>query len=49
MSKVIKVNDRNYKRLLRIIHELESINNKRASFDDAVSLLINEHERKTKK
>ena len=42
--KVIKVHDRNYKRLLMIVHELENRNNERASFDDAISLLIDEHE-----
>jgi hypothetical protein len=46
MTKVIKIDDRNYKRLLMIIHELECASNERASFDDALSLLIDEHERK---
>ena len=46
MNKVIKIDDRNYKRLLIVIHELECANNKRASFDDALSLLIDEYERK---
>ena len=49
MTKVIKVHDGNYKRLLRIVHELENMNNERASFDDAISLLIDEHERKHKR
>jgi hypothetical protein len=47
MTKVIKVGDTNYKRLLVIIHEIESANNERASFDDALSLLIDEHEKNT--
>lgn len=46
MTKVIKVDDMNYKRLLVIIHELETVSNKRASFDDAISLLIDEYERR---
>jgi len=46
MTKVIKIHDRSYKRLLVIVHELENVNNERASFDDAISLLIDEHERK---
>ena len=46
MTKVIKVHDRNYKRLLMIVHNLERVNNERASFDDAISLLIDEHEKK---
>ena len=46
MTKVIKVGDKNYKRLLIIIHELECANNERASFDDALSLLIDEHEKR---
>ena len=46
MTKVIKIDDGNYRRLLMIIHELERANNERASFDDAVSLLISEHYRK---
>jgi len=45
MTKVIKIDDRNYKHLLMIIHEIECANNERASFDDALSLLIDEHER----
>jgi len=50
MTKVIKINDDNYKHLLTIIHELECARNERASFDDALSLLINEYEsKKTKK
>lgn len=49
MTKVIKVHDKNYKRLLMIVHELECANNERASFDDAISLLIEEHERKNKR
>lgn len=49
MAKVIKVQDGNYKRLLLIIHELERINNERASFDDAISMLINEYEKKHKR
>jgi hypothetical protein len=50
MTKSIKIDDRNYKRLLTIIHEIERANNERASFDDALSLLIDEHEgqKKTK-
>jgi predicted CopG family antitoxin len=43
MPKVIKVNDGNYKQLLSILHELELTENERASFDDVISLLINEH------
>jgi len=46
MTKVIKIGDRNYKRLLMIIHELECASNERASFDDALSLLIDDQERK---
>jgi len=46
MTKVIKIDDTNYKRLLTIIHELECANNERASFDDALSLLIDEHEKR---
>ena len=49
MTKVIKIDDRNYKRLLMIVHELECASNERTSFDDALSLLIDEHERKSKK
>ena len=49
MTKVIKIDDRNYKCLLTIIHELECASNKRASFDDALSLLINEHEKRSQK
>lgn len=48
MTKVVKVRDRNYKRLLMIVHELENVSNERASFDDAISLLIDEHEGKSK-
>lgn len=49
MTKVIKIHDRNYKRLLMIVHELECEHNERASFDDVISLLIDEHERKSKR
>ena len=45
MTKVIKVQERNYKRLLRLIHELEDVNNERASFDDAITLLIDRYEK----
>lgn len=45
MTKVIKIDDKNYKRLLMIVHELECRTNERASFDDALTLLIDEHER----
>ena len=46
MTKVIKLHDENYRRLLQIIHDLENVNNERVSFDDAISLLINEHEKR---
>jgi len=48
LTKVIKINDGNYSRLLAIIHELECKSNERASFDDALSLLIAEHEAREK-
>jgi predicted CopG family antitoxin len=49
MTKVIKIRDENYRRLLTILHELENTSNERASFDDAISLLIDEHEKKKEK
>jgi predicted CopG family antitoxin len=48
MTKVIKVQDSNYKHLLSLLHELENSNNQRASFDDVISLLIQEHDKKRK-
>lgn len=48
MTKVIKIHDENYKLLLSLLHELENANNQRASFDDVISLLVREHERKRK-
>ncbi len=45
MTKAIRVNDENYKHLLVLIHELENENNQRASFDDVVSMLIDEHKK----
>ena len=49
MPKVIKINDENYKQLLGIIHELELTENERASFDEAISLLVKEHKEKLNK
>lgn len=43
MPKVIKITEESYRQLLGILHELEATQNERASFDDAISLLISEH------
>ena len=48
MKKVIKIDESNYKQLLAIIHNLETVNNKRMSFDDVVSLLLEEHKNTAK-
>ena len=49
MVKVVKVQDENYRLLLEILHELERERNERLSFDDAISLLIDEHQRKVRR
>lgn len=38
--KVIKVSDTNYKLLLEIIHKMEKETSQRASFDDALTRII---------
>ena len=49
MTKVIKVQDHNYRLLLEILHELEEQKNERLSFDDAISLLMEERKARLKK
>lgn len=49
VTKVIKVQDRNYRLLLEILHRLEQKKNERLSFNDAISLLIKEHQEKLSK
>jgi predicted CopG family antitoxin len=48
MTKVIKIHDESYKHLLSLLHDLENTNNQRASFEDVISLLIQEHREKQK-
>ena len=40
MKKVIKIDEKNYKELLFIIHDLEMKKNERLSFDEVISLLV---------
>jgi predicted CopG family antitoxin len=47
MKKVIKIGESNYKLLLSMIHDLETEKNQRMSFDDVISLLIEEHKKKS--
>ena len=49
VTKVIKVQDHNYRLLLEILHELEEQKNERLSFDDAISLLMEERKARLKK
>jgi len=48
MKKVIKVNESNYRKMLGIIHNLEIAKNQRMSFDDVISLLLEEHQKTVK-
>jgi len=49
MVKVIKIQNENYRMLLKILHELEKNKNERLSFDDVISLLVTEHQRDKKR
>ena len=40
MTKVIKIRDESYRKLLRILHSMEKEKNKRLSFDEVISLLV---------
>jgi len=40
MTKVIKIRDESYSKLLRILHGMEKEKNERLSFDDVISLLV---------
>jgi len=46
LVKVIKIQNENYSMLLKILHELEKNKNERLSFDDVISLLVTEHQKK---
>ena len=48
MVKVVKIQDENYRQLLKILHGLEKERNQRVSFDEVISLLIEEHQGRTK-
>jgi len=44
MVKVVKIQDENYRQLLKILHGLEKERNQRVSFDEVISLLVKEHQ-----